>query len=150
MRFINDNLYALFAALLLVIATSCWFALPEPVQPKTLTVATEPWRLPARGARDSAKAIQAITARNLWGVAAANAANAPPPAPKWKVMGIVRNGKERFILLAFEGQPIAMLKVGDSLPDGLKIAQIDDNRFFVMTADKKKIIFEIYKNDPTP
>ena len=150
MRFINDNLYPLFAALLLLIATICWFAVPEPGQPKAAAVAAEPWRLPALTTRDSAKAIQAISARNLWGQGAADATNAPPPAPKWNVIGIVRNGTERFVLLAFEGQPVAMLKVGDALPDGMKIAQIDDNRFFVLTAGKKKMIFEMYKNDPTP
>lgn len=149
MRFLNDNLYPLFATLLLVLAISIWFALPAPSQVNTPAAAAEPWHLPALTARDSAKAIQAITARNLWGVAAVDAANAPPPAPKWNVMGIVRNGQERFLLLAYENQPIAMLKVGDTLPDGLKIAQIDDSRFFVMTADKKKIIFEMYKNEPT-
>ena len=149
MRFINENLYPLFAVLLLVIAASCWFALPEPGQPNTVTVTAEPWRLPALTARDSAKAIQAITVRNLWGVAAVDAANAPPPPPKWNVMGIVRNGNERFVLLAYENQPTATLKVGDTLPDGQKIAQIDDNRFFVLTAGKKKIVFEMYKNEPT-
>ena len=149
MRFINDHLLPLFAAALLVIATSCWFALPEPGQPKTATLATEPWQLPELPARDSAAAIQAITARSLWGATAADIANAPPPPPKWNVLGIVRNGSERFVLLAYEGSPVAQLNVGDSLPDGMKIVQIDNTRFFVMTDDKKKLIFEIYKNEPT-
>jgi len=93
--------------------------------------------------------MQAITARSLWGATAADIANAPPPAPKWNVLGIVRNGKERFVLLAFEGRPVAQLNVGDSLPDGMKIVQIDDTRFFVRTDGKEKMIFEMYKNDPT-
>lgn len=149
MRFINDNLYPLFASLLLVLASSCWFALPEPVQPKTITLATEPWRLPTPALRDSAKAIESITARKLWGEMAANAASAAPPEPPWKVMGIARNGAERFILLAYEDKPITLLKVGDALPDGMKIARIDDDRFLVITADKKKIVFGMYKNEPT-
>lgn len=146
MRFINDNLYPIFGALLLVIVISCWFALPEPVPPKALAITAEPWRLPTQATRDSSKAIQNITSSKLWGT---SAADAPPPAPKWSVMGIARNGADHFILLANEGQPIATLRVGDALPDGLKIAQIDDDRFFVITADKKKIVFGIYKNDPT-
>ncbi len=147
MRFINDNIYPLFAALLLVIASTCWFALPEPAAPKTGTLAAEAWRLPAASLHDSVKAIEAITSRNLWGVVVASAANAPP-APKWKVMGIGRNGSERFILLAYEDKPVTVLKVGDALPDGLKIASIDDDRFLVITADKKKMVFGMYKNDP--
>lgn len=148
MRFINDNLYPIFGALLLVIVISCWFALPDPAQPKTLAIAAEPWSLPTQATRDSSKAIQNITSSKLWGTSAADAADAPP-APKWNVIGIARNGADHFILLANEGQPIATLRVGDSLPDGMKIAQIDDDRFFVTTADKKKIVFGIYKNDPT-
>ena len=150
MRFINDNIYPLFAALLVVVVGTCWFALPEPGQSKPVALASEPWSLPAPGTHNSLKAIEDITVRNLWGVVNADAANAAPPAPKWKVMGIARNGSERFILLAFEDKPITQLKVGDALPDGMKIVQIEDDRFFVMTADKKKIAFGMYKNDATP
>lgn len=149
MRFINDNLYPLFGTVLLVIAVSCWLALPEPAQPRSVALAAETWLLPTLAPRDSAKAIEAITVRNLWGVAALDAANAPPPVPKWKVMGIARNGAERFILLALEDKPITRLKVGDALPDGMKISQIDDDRFFVMTAEKKKMTFGMYKDEPT-
>jgi hypothetical protein len=148
MRFINDNLYPIFGAVLLVIVISCWFALPEPAQPKTLAMAAEPWSLPAQATRDSSKAIQNITSSKLWGTSAADAANAPPPAPKWTVMGIASNGADRFILMSYEGQAISTLRVGDSLPDGMKVAQIDDDRFFVTTSDKKKMVFGIYKNDP--
>ena len=149
MRFLNDNLYQLFAALVLAIGTWCWFAVPEPAAPRTLVTAPEPWRLPDLAASDSARAIQSLTARNLWGVPAAVAANAPPPPPKWTVMGIARQGAERFVLLAFEAQPVRILKVGDALPDGLKIAEIGDDKFFVITADKKKVAFEKNKNEPT-
>lgn len=147
MRFINENLYTLFLALLLAIAGTCWLALPEPLQPKTVTPAAEAWDLYVPAKQDTAKAIEEIGIRNLWGVV--SAATAAPPEPKWKVMGIARNGVERFILLAFEDKPITQLKVGDALPDGMKISQIEDDRFFVTTANKKKIAFGMYKNEPT-
>ena len=147
MRFINENLYTLFLTLLLAIAGTCWLALPEPLQPKTVTPAAEPWDLHVPAKQNTAKAIEEIDIRNLWGVVYAPAA--APPEPKWKVMGIARNGSERFILLAFEDKPITQLKVGDALPDGMKISQIDDDRFFVTTANKKKIAFGMYKNEPT-
>lgn len=148
MRFINDHLYPLCATLLLLIGISGWFALPQPLEPKTLSVVAEPWQLPTLQKHNSAKATEVITTRNLWGVEP-DAATAPPPAPVWRVMGIARNGSERFILMAYENKPIAQLKVGDALPDGMTIAHIEDDRFFVMTADKKKIAFGMYKNEPT-
>ncbi len=51
--------------------------------------------------------------------------------------------------MSYENKPITQLKVGDALPDSMTIAQIEDDRFFVMTADKKKIAFGMYKNEPT-
>lgn len=150
MRFINEHLYPLCAALLLVIGISSWFALPAPLQPKTLAATPEAWQLPTQPQSDTAKAIDTISGRNLWGIAASAAGGPPaaPPPPAWSVMGIARNGAERFILMAYEGKPIAQLKVGDTLPDGMKIAQIEDDRFFVLTAEKKKIVFGMYKNEP--
>ena len=148
MRFINEHLYPLCAALLLIVGISAWFALPPPLQPKTTTSVPEAWQLPAPAPAAGAQAVQNIIARNLWGTAQDNA-NAAPIAPKWSVMGIARNGTERFVLMAYENQAITQLKVGDALPDGMKIAQIEDDRFFVLTADKKKIAFGMYKNEPT-
>lgn len=144
MRFIHDNLYPLVAALVLIAATSIWFGTPEPLPPKPLTPVTEPWSLPALAEQNSKKSIDAINARNLWGVVAENATK----EPAWQILGIARSGSDRFILLALEGKPVEMLKVGDALPDGVKIVQIEKDRFFVMTPDKKKIAFGIYKNDP--
>lgn len=149
LTFINDNIHAFFLTLLLVIATACWFAAPAPRPPKAFVAATEPWSLPALPAADGGKAIQTINTRNPWGVAAAAGANAPPPPPKWSVMGIARNGAERSIMLVYEGKPIEARKVGDALPDGAQIAQINDDHFFVITPDKKKTAFGIYKNAPT-
>jgi len=144
MRFIHDNLFPLIAALILIAATTCWFGTPVPAPPRTLTPVAEPWSLPKLVAHDSKKSIDAINARNLWGIVAADV----PKAPEWRVLGIARSGADRFILLAFEGKPVEMLKVGDVLPDGAKIVQIENDRFFVLTADKKKLAFGIYKNDP--
>ena len=146
MRFIHDNLYPLLAALVLVAATTCWFGTPEPTQPKTLSAVPEPWSLPKLAENNNKKSMEAITARNLWGVVAVDGPGARLE-PQWHVLGIARSGAERFILLAFDGKPVEMLKVGDALPDGVKIVQIENDRFFVMTADRKKLAFGIYKNE---
>lgn len=146
MRFIHDNLYPLFAVLILVAATSCWFAAPAPALPKSLAATSEPWNLPKPAENDSKKSLEIIKARNLWGVVAPDGPNAVKE-PEWRVLGIARSGAERFILLAYEGKPVETLKVGDALPDGVKIVQIEKDRFFVMTADRKKLAFGIYKNE---
>ncbi|PJC21864.1 MAG: hypothetical protein CO065_02055 [Comamonadaceae bacterium CG_4_9_14_0_8_um_filter_57_21] len=146
MRFIHDNLYPLMAALVLIAATSIWFATPLPAPPQPQAPVSEPWNLPKLAEHDSKKSTDAINARNLWGVVG-TAADAIKE-PEWHILGIARSGADRFILLAFDGKPVEMLKAGDTLPDGIKIVQIEKDRFFVMTPDKKKLAFGIYKNDP--
>lgn len=146
MRFIQDNIYPLFATLAILATIICWFGAPEPAQPRTQPHITEPWSIPKPIEHDSESAIEAINARNLWGtVAAAGALK----EPEWHVLGIATNGTDRFILLSFEGKPVEMLKTGDTLPDGAKILKIENNRFFVITTEKKKLVFGIYKNEPT-
>jgi len=144
MRFIHDNLTPLLAALIFIAALTSWFDTAVPAPPRMRAPAAEAWSLPKLAAHEGKKDIDAINERNLWGVVAADA----PKEPPWHVLGIARNGAERFILLAYEGKPVEMLKVGDLLPDGAKIVQIDQNRFFVLTADKQKLAFGLYKNDP--
>lgn len=144
MRFIHNHLYPLIAVLTLITAAIFWYGSPLPVPPKKLAPIAEPWSLPKLAEHDSAKSIDAINARNLWGTIEANA----PKEPEWKVLGIARSGEERFILLAYEGKPTERLQVGDVLPDGAKIVQIEKDRFYVLTADKKKLVFGIYKHAP--
>ena len=143
MRFIQDNLYPLLAAWLLVAAVSCWFAieLPRPVMSRTAPA--EIWSLPKTVELDVKKASDVISARNLWGIVSVNAAK----PPEWRVQGIASNGVESFVMLAYEGKPFELLKTGDALPDGQKILQIEKDRFFILTANKQKIAFGMYKND---
>ena len=144
MRFIHNHLWSLWSALALVVAISCWFGVPEPVISVAASTAAEAWVLHTLPDNESKKSSDAINARNLWGVVIlANVV----PEPAWKIMGIARSGADRFILLAYEGKPVEILKVGDSLPDGAKIAQIDNDRFFVLTDKKKKLAYGIYKNE---
>lgn len=143
MRFIQDNLYPLIAALILVAAATCWFGTSAPISPKARPPVAETWNLPKPAENDSNKFIEAINARNLWGIVAAVA----PKKPEWHILGIARSGSDRFILLAYDGKPVEMLKVGDTLPDDSKIVQIEKDQFFIMTPDKKKLAFGIYKHD---
>lgn len=144
MRFIHSNLLALWLTLALLAAVICWFAVAEPAMPQAAASGPETWVLPKLPENQSRKSQDAINVRNLWGIVVAS--NVPPP-PSWNIQGIARTGNERFVLLAYEGKPVEILKVGDSLPDGAKIVQIDNDRFLVLTADKKKLAFGIYKNE---
>lgn len=144
MRFIRENLYPLAAVVALAAAIVSWFASPDPLVVAPGAAAATPWALPKPLDNQSTKSAEAINARNLWGVVAANA----PKLPSWTVMGLARSGAERYVLVATEGRPVVeSLKVGDMLPDGAKIVQIDADRFYVLTPEKKKIAFGIYKND---
>lgn len=147
MRFIHENLYPLLATLVIMAAVICWFGTPEPAHPKTLAPVDESWSLPKAAAHDSKKFIETINARNLWGVVEADATKEAPKEPEWHVLGIAISGADRFILLTIDGKPVEMLKVGDALPDGAKIMQIEKDQFFVMTPDKKKLSFGINKHD---
>lgn len=144
MRFIHNHLLALFVALALMAAAASWYGTAPPIAPKFTPPATEVWSLPKLAEFEAKKSLDVISARNLWGAVAGPVVK----EPEWRIMGMANNGTERFVLLAFEGKPIEMLKVGDALPGGLKIAKIDNDRFFVITPDKKEIAFGMYKNEP--
>jgi hypothetical protein len=144
MRFIHSNLLTLWGTLALLAAVICWFGVGAPAVPPATVPTPEIWALPKLPDSQSRKSMDAISARNLWGIVVAS--NVPPP-PVWNIQGIARSGNDRFVLLAYEGKPVEILKVGDSLPDGAKIVQIDNDRFLVQTADKKKLAFGIYKNE---
>lgn len=144
MRFIHTYLYPLLAASMAIIAATCWLLAPEPEPPRSAPARAEAWSLPQLPEHDSKKSIESIAARNIWGVVDEKAAK----APEWNVLGIVRSGADRFVLLAYEGKPVETLKVGDALPDGSVIARIETDRFFVRTVDHKEIAFGMYKNAP--
>lgn len=147
MRFVQDNLYPLAATLALIAAAIIWFNLPDPAAPTTLVTTPETWNLPKERTSTSKADLETITNNNLWGAPPATGVSAPK-APEWRVLGIANSGVERFVLLAYTGKPVEILKVDDTLPDGLKIVRIDVERFFVQTPDKKRIAYGMYKNDP--
>lgn len=143
MRFIHDNLLPLWLALALVAVATSWFGVPEPTVQAAAAPQASAWDLPKLPQNESRRSLDGINARNLWGVVAADA----PKPPDWKVVGIGHSGADRFVMVAIDGKPAEVLRSGDALPDGAKIVQIENERFLVLTADKKKIAFGIYKNE---
>ena len=143
MRFIHDNLKPLLITLMLIAAITAWFGTTGPTPPSSTPQADETWVLPALPENASRKYVTAINDRNLWGAAIVEA----PSAPEWHVAGVVKSGKDRFLLLALESKPIETLKIGDKLPDGAKITRIEKDRFFVVTPDNKKLTIGLNKHD---
>ena len=144
LRFIHAHIYPLWAALALVLLCICWYGIAPPHVAPPQSLPPEAWSLPKVAETDVKKDLDSIKSRNLWGVVSVVDT---PKAPEWRILGIARSGDERFVLMALEGKPVETLKVGDVLPDGAKIVQIENDRFFVMTPERKKIAFGIYKND---
>lgn len=134
----------LFFTLLAILAGAVllWFGSPPPATPRKILLQEEPWELPKTAPQNGHKYGEAIIARNLWGVIVAGA-----KGPEWNVTGIIKTGKERYIMISFEGRPAEILKVGDRLPDGAQITRIEDTQFFILTEDKKKLAFGLYKYD---
>ena len=147
MRFVHDNLNVLLIVMIVIAAIICWFNTAAPTLPKLHAMSAEPWSLPKLPEHDSKKSVDSIMAHNFWGIQEVGKTD-KPIEPEWHVLGIAMNGKESFILLAYEGKPVEKLVIGDALPDGSKIIQIENDRFFIMTPAKKKIAFGIYKNEP--
>ena len=146
MRFLHDHLIALCSVVALAIAAVFWFQTPQPTLPAPRPLAKETWKLPEPQERDAKKWLEQVNARNLWGVPAS--ATVAVKEPEWKVLGIANIGADSFVLMAFDGKPQEILKTGDLLPDGAKIVQIEKDRFMVLTPEKKKMAFGIYKNAP--
>jgi hypothetical protein len=146
LRFIHEHLAPLAAILTLLVVVCCWFGTTLPVHTPPAPPATPPWQLPSLAQQDIQKSITTINARNLWGILATTEVAKPP---EWKVVGIATAGAERFVWLAYEGKPLTTLKIGDTLPDETTVVQIEKDRFFVMTKDKKKLTYGLYKNDPS-
>lgn len=142
MRLIYNHLLLFTLLAILAGAVLFWFGSPLPATPKKIPLQAEPWELPKIASQNGNKLGEAIIAHNLWGGAVAGTKD-----PEWNVTGIIKNGKERYIMVSLEGRPIEILKVGDTLPDGAQITRIEDAQFFILTEDKKKLAFGLYKHD---
>jgi len=142
MQFLHRNFGLYLTLFVAVLATGVWFGSPDAESPGEAVPTEEHWELPGATDYDAAKLKATIGARNLWG-----ATSAASNKPQWSVTGIVRRGKERYVMINFAGRPIEVLREGDVLPDGARIARIENGRFLVLTPDNKKIAYGLSKNE---
>jgi hypothetical protein len=93
--------------------------------------ATEPtpWVLPQPHSEDTEQDASILTTRRPWGGGAAFRDPEQGPAPaSWRLAGIVEREGRRFALIIVGQQPTGVLEyhtVGDRLPDGSVLVQID-------------------------
>lgn len=126
-------------ALLLVAVVLAWLTLsPNAGDQPTLVAARQNARLPSLAPApvpaDPAPALALLSQSTLWGPlpprAASGAAGGAPPDPQWAVTGYYELSGKRFVIVSFDQQalPSQQLSVGNRLPDGSRIAQIEPDR----------------------
>jgi hypothetical protein len=90
------------------------------------------WSLPSPQAPDPDRALAILAARRPWG-GSSSFSDSETPIPlsagsAWRLVGIVQRADERYALILIGTGPTAKVEyriVGDTLPDGTKLVQID-------------------------
>jgi hypothetical protein len=99
----------------------------------TRTARPEPpaiWSLPSPRATDIDGALAILAARKPWGGSNSFTESEGPVAlsAAWRLVGIVQRAEQRYALVLIGSGPAARLEyraVGETLPDGSKLVQID-------------------------
>ena len=130
----------LVVAALVAVSFVEWLLAPAPAAPRRLPQVSEPWHIPQTPKSQQEKALAILKQANLWGKLPDAAASSAPINPAWRILGIVRDGPVRFVMIQFDGQPEQRLTVNDSLPGGSKILEIGDDRLCVLVNGKKRAL----------
>ncbi len=136
-----------FLGMLAVIAYAAWWLAPAPPEPRPLRTGAEPWVLPEASRTQAEKAVAILNRTSLWGKLPEAEAAKSLNDPEWRFVGIVTNGKERFVMIKVEGQPEQSLTINDKLPGGSKILKIESDQICLLINGKKRSI-GIYKTGP--
>jgi len=134
---------------LVFIAVASWALLRPVTLPATHAPLQqdENWQLPERPKIDIDELILSINENKLWGTigqAAASADEKPLTPPNWRISGAFGVGKERYVMLTVDGEPIKQLKTGDKLPGGATLYRIATDRVCILLNGKKRFL-GIYK-----
>jgi len=122
-----------------VAALAGWLVADGLVQSPALVKARRDlWTLPlVPPVTDQTTLAAKVMGAPFWGAtAAARAATAGSTAvedPRWRIAGLVGVGKDRWVLVEFlaEGKAPLRLRVGDRLPSGHRIVQVDEREICV-------------------
>lgn len=121
-----------------VAAVAMWFLSPNPGGRVQVSSSPEPWELPPAVAAQSSKPAPPAGLAQLWGSAPEFAESAPLNDPAWRIIGIVRAGGDRFVLVKVDGQPERRLAVGESLPGGSRILGIEEDAVCILVNGAKR------------
>jgi hypothetical protein len=140
------TLIAIFLLALAATTAWVWFhpvVLPEP---HSIRVQDDEWLLPNRSKRDLSGSVATIEQDKLWGNGPgglplqAPVEEKPLTAPNWRIAGVVSAGKDSYVMIDVEGQPMQQLKTGDKLPGGIKIIKMTADRVCILLNGKKRVL----------
>lgn len=138
MNFVLAHVYRLTLMLIALSVGAAWWLVPEPQNASKTVPATDTWTLPVLATKQPDKNIAAINTANLWGSTVQAEVGAPLNEPEWRFAGLTVSGAEKRILISTNNLPPQPLKVGDSLPGGAKILEINDDHLCLLIRGKHR------------
>jgi hypothetical protein len=115
--------------------------------PEKSFIATEDaqnWTLPTLPQVDNAQTVlNQLRKLNPWGIteeATSNRSTARKTTTDWKLVGIVQQGRQRYILLADKNDKISQYHFESQLPDGTRLLTIHDDFIEILRAGQTEVI----------
>jgi hypothetical protein len=130
-----------------VLGLAGWRIFGASMPTESATEVGDAWDLPGRGDIAGDKLLEGLLAVDPWGlgrsvyerpksVAAGEPAEAPPR--RWSFKGMLQEGPNRFVLVSIDGKPAEPLSVGQTLPSGEKILQIEPDRLCILINGQRR------------
>ncbi len=98
----------------------------------------EQWQIPSTDKPDLKPALQFLAGTAIWGKVTVAPVVEELGDPKWRIVGLLQGGKEKFVIISIEKQPVKQLTIGDELPGGAKILDIKDEALCVLVNGKRR------------
>jgi hypothetical protein len=133
-----------WAAVLLMAASVGMVAWQQGVLPESrgqVASSADEWKLAKASEPDARKATEYLATTPMWGaVEVIKPANEIKVEPRWRIMGAMAAGKEKFVMIAIEKQPNQQFSIGDVLPGGAKILDIKEDQICLLIDGKKRAL----------
>ncbi len=123
-----------------------WGTSPDLPVTKAMRSSEEPWTLARLPAPDLKKAYDYLSTASIWGKVEVVKKDEPQTDPAWRFLAAMVSGSEKYVVIDVEKQPNRQLKVGDTLPGGAKIHEINQGSVCVIVNGKKRSL-PIYPQD---
>jgi hypothetical protein len=132
---------AAVAAVIGVLAIGGWRIFSAAVPSEAAGAIGDAWDLPGRNDIAGDKLLEGLLSVDPWGLgsgvykrAAAGVVGEPAAAAprRWSIKGMLQEGSSRFVLVSIDDKPAEPLGVGQTLPSGEKILQIEPDRLCIL------------------